>query len=115
RDRMTMSDLYLYAQRFERQGQDADPYWLALWKKMLQPLTTAVLVLLAITFIFGPLREATMGSRVFTAISVGLVFTILQRLVHTASLVYQFSPLAAVLLPLLLCAMIGLLLFRRAA
>lgn len=114
-DRMAMRDLYRYASRFERQGLDAAPYFLALWKKMLQPLATAVLVLLAISFIFGPLREATMGSRVFTAISVGLAFTILQRLVHSVSLVYQLSPLLAVLAPLLLCALFGLAFIRRAA
>lgn len=114
-DNMAISDLYRYARRFERQGQDADTYYLAFWKKVFQPLTTAVLVLLAISFIFGPLRQATMGSRLFTAISVGLLFTILQNMLHTMSLVYHFEPLVAVVLPLLLCAGLGLLLFRRAA
>jgi lipopolysaccharide export system permease protein len=114
-DRMAISDLYRYAQRFERQGQDADAYYLAFWKKTLQPVTTLVLVLLAISFIFGPLRQATMGLRLFTAICFGLSFTILQNLVHTMSLVYQFQPLAAVLLPLLLCVAPGAVLLRRAA
>jgi lipopolysaccharide export system permease protein len=114
-DRMAISDLYRYARRFERQGQDASQYFLAFWKKLLQPLTTGVLVLLAISFIFGPLREATMGSRVFTAICFGLAFTILQRLLQTVSLVYQFDPLLAVLLPLLVCLAAGVALLRRAA
>lgn len=114
-DRMAISDLYRYAQRFERQGQDADSYYLAFWKKALQPFTTLVLVLLAISFIFGPLRQATMGLRLFTAICFGLGFTILQNLVHTMSLVYQFQPLAAVLLPLVLCALLGTVLLRRSA
>ena len=114
-DRMAISDLYRYAQRFERQGQDADAYYLAFWKKALQPLTTLVLVLLAISFIFGPLRQATMGLRVFTAICVGLSFTILQNLLHTLSLVYQFQPLVAVLAPLLLCALLGAAMLRRSA
>lgn len=112
-DRMAISDLYRYAQRFERQGQDADAYYLAFWKKVLQPVTTLVLVLLAISFIFGPLRQATMGYRVFIAICFGLGFTILQNLVHTMSLVYQFTPLVAVLAPLLLCAALGAYLLRR--
>ena len=113
-DNMAIRDLYRYAARFESQGLDAAPYFLAFWKKALQPFATAVLVLLAVSFIFGPLREATMGSRVFTAICFGLVFTVLQQLMHNVSLVYQFQPLFAVMLPLLLCAGIGMLLFRRA-
>ncbi|MDY6983880.1 MAG: LptF/LptG family permease, partial [Pseudomonadota bacterium] len=114
-DRMAISDLYRYAQRFERQGLDADAYYLAFWKKALQPLTTLVLVLLAISFIFGPLRQTTMGLRVFTAICFGLTFTILQNLLHTLSLVYQFEPLISVVVPILGCALLGSLLFRRAA
>lgn len=112
-DTMAMTDLYRYAQRFDRQGQDADSYYLSFWKKALQPVTTAILVLVAISFIFGPLRTATMGSRVFTAICFGLAFTILQRLMHNFALVYQQPPLLAVLLPLLLSGLLGLVLFRR--
>jgi lipopolysaccharide export system permease protein len=112
---MAISDLYRYAQRFSRQGQNADSYFLSFWKKLLQPLTTMVLVFVGISFIFGPLREATMGSRLFTAICFGLGFTIVQRLLQTMSLVYHVAPLPAVLLPILLCAGLGWLLFRRAA
>lgn len=113
-DEMSMRDLWRHAGRFERQGQDASPYYLAFWKKVLQPLTTALLVLVAISFIFGPLREATMGSRVFTAICFGLGFTILQRLMHNIALVYQLQPLVAVALPLLVTGLLGLHFFRRA-
>ncbi|MDT8397748.1 MAG: LPS export ABC transporter permease LptG [Pseudomonadales bacterium] len=114
-DKMAISDLYRYARRFETQGQDGNQYYLAFWKKMLQPLTTAVLVLVAIAFVFGPLREATMGSRVFVAICFGLLFIILQRLLNTLSLVFQLDPLLAVLLPILLTAVAGSWLLRRAA
>jgi lipopolysaccharide export system permease protein len=113
-DRMAMRDLWRHADRFVRQGQDASPYYLAFWKKVLQPLTTALLVLVAISFIFGPLREATMGSRVFTAICFGLGFTILQRLLHNIGLVYQLTPVLVVSLPLLVTALLGLYFFRRA-
>ena len=114
-DKMAISDLYRYASYFETQGQDAAQYFLAFWKKLLQPLTTAVLVLVAISFIFGPLREATMGSRVFVAICFGLLFLILQRFLNTISLVYDLNPLAAVLLPIMLSALAGVYLLRRAA
>lgn len=62
-DKMAIFDLYRYASRFESQGQDASAYQLSFWKKLLQPLTTGALILVAVSFIFGPLREATMGSR----------------------------------------------------
>lgn len=111
---LAISDLYQYAQRFISQGQDASDYLMAFWEKVLQPLTTAVLVLVAISFIFGPLREATMGSRVFSAICFGLCFIILQKLFRTIGLVYQFNPFIAVLIPILLCGLLGIYLLRKA-
>ena len=92
---------------------DSDTYYLAFWKKVLQPLSTLALVILAISFVFGPLREATMGARVFVALAIGLVFTILQRMMEPASLLYGFDPLLAVLMPILLCASVGFFLMRK--
>ena len=70
-------------------------------------------MVLAISFVFGPLREATMGARVFVALGIGLVFTILQRMMEPASLLYGFSPLLAVLVPIVLCAFLGFFLLRK--
>lgn len=112
---MPVSDLYRYAGYFRGQQQDAGQYYLAFWKKVLQPLTTVSLVLVAISFIFGPLRSATMGSRLFTAICFGLGFVLLQRMLGIATLVYQSDPLTAVVLPILLSAGLGAYLLRRAA
>lgn len=112
-DSMAISDLWSYANRFEQQQLDAGRYFLAFWKKALQPFNTAVLVLIAISFIFGPLRSASMGSRVFSAVSLGLVVTIVQRLLQELSLVYHLPPLSAVLFPIVLCMLAGILLLQR--
>ena len=112
-DRQSISGLYRFAQFFDVQGLDSATYFLAFWKKLLQPLATLVLVILAISFVFGPLRESTMGFRVFVALGIGLVFTIIQRLMEPASLLYGFSPLLAVLTPIAICGLLGLFLMRR--
>ena len=113
-DKMSISDLYSYASRFENQGQDGSSYFLSFWKKVLQPITTAALVIVAVSFIFGPLRSATMGSKVFTAISFGIVFYLIQNLLSTVSLVYQLNPLVAVTVPIIFCLLLGSVLLRRA-
>lgn len=112
-ERQSISGLYRFANYFENEGLESSSYYLAFWKKLLQPLATASLVLLAISFVFGPLRSATMGSRVFVAISIGLVFTIMQRMMGPASLLYGFSPLVAVLVPIMICLLLGIFLLRR--
>jgi lipopolysaccharide export system permease protein len=54
-----------------------------------------------------------MGFRVFVALGIGLVFTIIQRLMEPASLLYGFSPLLAVLMPISICGLLGLFLMTR--
>ncbi len=112
---LPMQRLYSYAQYLEKQGQDAGEYRLAFWQKALQPLATASLVMIAISFIFGPLRQVTMGFRIFTGVIVGIVFRTSQDLLGPSSLIFGFSPLIAVLLPILACALIGGVMLKRSA
>ncbi|HLT63480.1 MAG TPA: LptF/LptG family permease, partial [Pseudohongiella sp.] len=112
-DRQSISGLYQFARYFDREGLDSSSYYLAFWKKLLQPLATMSLVLLAVSFVFGPLREATMGYRVFVAIAMGLGFTILQRTMGPATILYGISPFVATLMPIVVCAGIGIYLLRR--
>jgi lipopolysaccharide export system permease protein len=81
----------------------------------LQPFTIVSLVLIAISFVFGPLRQVTMGYRIFAGVIVGLVFRTLQDLLGPASVVFGFSPFLAVVLPAIICSLIGLWLLRRAS
>ena len=112
-DRQSISGLYRFAEYFRGEGLESDSYFLAFWKKLLQPLATASLVLVAISFVFGPLRSVTMGARVFIAIGIGLLFTIAQRVLGPASLLYGFSPVIAVMIPIGVCFVTGVLLLRR--
>lgn len=107
-------NLWSYATFLDRKGEDASRYWLQFWKKLLQPLTIAALVMVAISFIFGPLREVTTGLRVFTGIIVGIVFQTVQDMLGPSSLVFGFPPFLAVLLPIVLCFAAGWLLLKRA-
>jgi lipopolysaccharide export system permease protein len=111
--RQSISGLFRFASYFRSEGLESGNYFLAFWKKLLQPAATGALVLLAISFIFGPLREATMGFRIFVAISIGLGFTIIQRLLEPASLLYGFSPVLAVLFPIVVCLLLGVFLMQR--
>ena len=111
---LSVTGLWSYIHYLADQGLANGRYWLAFWNKVLQPLVTAALVLMAISFIFGPLRSVTLGQRVFTGVLVGFVFRIVQDLLGPSSLVFGFPPLVAVLLPAGVCALAGVWLLRRA-
>ena len=109
-----IESLYHYAAYLDSQNNDSSRHRLSFWSKVLQPVTIASLVLVAISFVFGPLRQVTMGFRVFVGVLVGVVFNTVQDILGPASLVYGFSPLVAVLLPAAVLALIGLLLLKKA-
>lgn len=113
-DALSITGLWRYIHYLDEQGLNNSRYWLAFWTKVLQPAVTVALVLLAISFIFGPLRSVTLGQRIFTGVIVGFVFRILQDLLGPASQVFGFSPLLAVAIPAGLCALAGVYLLRRA-
>lgn len=111
---LSVQGLWQYARYLEGQGLNNGPYMLAFWKKVLQPLSTITLVLVAISFVFGPLREVTMGFRIFTGVLVGIVFRTVQDMLGPASLVYGFAPIYASLIPIIICGGVGLYLLSKA-
>lgn len=113
-ENLSMRNLHYYTNYLEAQNLNSGNYSLAFWQKCLQPLATISLVLIAISFIFGPLRSVTMGQRIFTGVILGVVFLLLQKLLGPSSLVFGFPPFIAVLTPILLCCVIGVYLLRRA-
>lgn len=111
---MSISSLKHYSGYLREQNLDAGNYALAFWQKALQPAATISLVLIAISFVFGPLRSVTMGQRIFTGIVFGVAFQLLQKLMGPASLVFGFAPVLAVLAPIALCVLVGVYLLSRA-
>ena len=111
---LSIRNLYYYINYLRNQNVANNDYSLSFWRKTLEPLATASLVLIAISFIFGPLRSVTMGQRVFTGVIFGVSFAILQRLLGPSSIVFGFSPLFAVLIPIILCAAFGVYLLNKA-
>lgn len=114
-DALPISGLLTYTRYLSAQGLDAGEYSLALWTKLLQPLSILSLVLVGISFVFGPLRSVSMGLRIFAGVITGVVFMIVQNLMGPSSLVFGFPPVLSVLIPITICLLIGMALLRRAA
>lgn len=112
-DEMSVRELRYYMGYLQGQGQDEHLFALVFWKKTLQPLAMIGLVLVAISFIFGPLRDTTMGYRLFCGVMLGLVFRFGQDLLGPTSMVYGFSPWLAVAVPIAVSWLLGAVLLLR--
>lgn len=113
-DKMSVMELRRKIDYMQDQGLNTGRFELGFWTKAFQPIATLSLVLVAISFIFGPLRETTMGMRVVSGLVVGILFKFVQGLLSPASLVFGFPPLLATLIPISICLGAGYLLLRRA-
>lgn len=108
------TQLVKYMQYLSQTTQLPKPYVLAFWQKLASPLALISLVVIACSFIFGPLRQQSMGFRLVIALFIGLGFRYLQDFLSYASLVYSPSPAWFVLLPIIMCFGIGAYLLNRA-
>jgi lipopolysaccharide export system permease protein len=112
-DEMTLHELNRYVREQNRSKQNAHNYKLAFLQRIIQPFTTMVMMVLAIPFIFGPLRSSTMGSKLLVGATVGFSFHILNRFFGPVSTVFQWPPELAAIGPTVVFAFIGLYLMKR--
>ena len=106
-DSLPTLQLWPYAQYLRKQGLMYRDVELAFWRKVLQPLAVAGLVLVAMSFIFGPLREGSLGARIFTGVIIGVVFRISQDFFGPASLIFGLPAILAAAAPICVCWIAG--------
>lgn len=103
-DQLSIHGLWQAIHYRDLNGLDAKPYWLAFWKKITQPLSCLVMILVAIPFVFGSLRTATTGLRLLLGIFVGLFYHTLNAFFGPFTLLYGLPPVLGALLPTLVFA-----------
>lgn len=112
-DNLSVRDLWVYVDYLERNGLDALGYRLALWRKLLAPLTYLAMLVIAMPFVFGPQRTAGTGQRLLVGLLLGLVFFLANYLLSNVVLLYGYPPLVGAILPSLLFLAAGLLALHR--
>lgn len=110
---LSPSQLVSFMRYMQQYSQVPKKYQLAFWQKIAEPLSLIALVVVACSFVFGPLRQQSMGFRVVIALFVGLGFYYLEDFFGYASLIYSPSPAWFIFTPIvLLFAAGGYLLYR---
>ena len=96
---LSIQGLVEYLEYLKSNDQDPSRYELAFWRKVVQPFTVGVMLLLALSFIFGPLRSMSMGARIVMGVATGIVFYLVNQVAGSISLVYQLPPVLGAILP----------------
>ncbi len=91
----------------------SDKFELAYWKRFSVPLSTLVMLILAMPFLFGSQRGGSTGQRIFIGIIVGITFFLLNRVLNEVGIVYGIMPIISAFLPLFIFLLISVLVLRH--
>lgn len=112
-EHLALSKLWEYISYLQQQQLEVGEYRLTFWQKVLQPFAIIGMVLIAISFVFGPLRETPMSLRLTAGAIAGLLFHYGQQFIGHISLVFNLSPFVAAAAPPVLCCVLGVWLLSR--
>ena len=110
---LSMAQLRTYIDHLARNHQDARASELAYWSKWMLPVSTAVMVLLAIPFVLGSIRSGTMGRNLFFGSLMGLAFFFFSQVFGYVVLVHGVPPLLGATLPSVMFLGIAMMMYRR--
>lgn len=105
---LSIKGLYNYLKYMQPSSKDTKRYQLNMWHKIFSPFSVAVMMLMALAFIFGPLRSTAMGIRVITGISFGFLFYVLDQIFSQLTIVYNILPVLGAILPSVIFLLISM-------
>jgi lipopolysaccharide export system permease protein len=98
-ERMSAFALHKYTQHLAGNRQKTERYEIALWKKLVYPLATLVMMALALPFAYMQARAGAIGFKVFLGIMLGIFFHMLNSLFSHIGLLQNWPPVSAAVLP----------------
>jgi lipopolysaccharide export system permease protein len=110
---LSIAQLSAYIRHLEANGQETGRYRLTMWQKILMPLATMIMVLLATPFVFREARSGGLAQRVFAGVMIGLAFVVLHRSAGYLGVIYGVPPILGAALPLVLFLALAGVLLRR--
>ncbi len=110
---LTPMELVQHAEFLRTTGQKADAYIMALWRKVGGAIMTIAMILIAIPFVFGSVREG-LGGKLILAALIGISIYLFDQIIANIGLVFQLNPVIVSVAPgLILIAIATHWLLRR--
>lgn len=104
-DTLSMRGLLRYIEYLEDNGLETRRYEQAFWIKMVAPVSIFVMALLAVPFVFGPMRSVGQGQRVIFGVLIGVGFYVFNMTLAQSGLVFGLNPFFSAWLPTTLFAL----------
>ena len=112
-DSLSARGLYHYIGYMRDNHLDDRRYMAAFWGRIAKPVALLAMLLLAMPFVFGPLRSSSTGQRLLIGMLIGIGFYVFNSIFMQAGIVFGLNPLISAWLPTLLLAVTGIVAVRR--
>lgn len=110
---LSATNLYDQVQYLKENQLDSRRIELAFWVKVVSPLSTLVMLMLSLPFVFASQRSGGAGQKIFIGIMLGIIYVLLNELLTQLALANGLSPLLSALLPLVLFLIIAVIGIKR--
>lgn len=100
--RMSALGLAQYSNHLQKNQQRSEQYDIALWTKILYPITPLVMMVLALPFAYLHARSGGLSLKVFVGIMIGISFHLMNSLFSHVGLLNTWPPVATAALPSLI-------------
>jgi lipopolysaccharide export system permease protein len=98
-ERMSLINLYQYIRHLNENQQKTQRYEIALWKKLIYPFATLVMIALALPFAYAHDRLGAVSLKVFAGVMLGILFHMLNGLFSHLGVINSWQPLLAAVTP----------------
>ena len=114
-EHMAARKLRTYIDYLNANGLNSQRYQLAYFNRFAVPLSGLAMLLLAVPFVFRPVRIGGLGQRMALGIGIAVAFHLLSQMLGNASVVYGMPPLVGAFSPVLLVIVIAFIAYRKMA
>lgn len=110
---LTLTDLFRYVRYLRSSDQRANRYELAMWQKIVLPVITVAMMLLALPFFFGSLRGTSAGERMLLGGVLGVGLYLSQEIIANLGLLMNLNAPLTAAIPLVVVLVLFGLAVRR--
>jgi lipopolysaccharide export system permease protein len=91
-DGLPVRGLMTYIRHLQLNGLESQRYEVGLWSRVARTFAIAIIVMLAVPFVFGPMRSTGTGARTVIGILVGAIFFLVARTFESGGAVFGLHP-----------------------
>jgi lipopolysaccharide export system permease protein len=92
-DLLTLSGLKSYIEHLRQNSLDTAYYAIGYWSRIARTFAVVIVTLMALPFVFGPLRSAGAGTRTVIGVVLGIVFFLITRTVENGGQLFKADPI----------------------